>query len=211
MWFNRRVVSSPRDREALEEAVARGSEQLKAGQLEQAQRSFRIALDSDPDNVRVLALLGLSYFRGNQFNEARAIYESLVERAPSEASHRLNLGLVYLKLSEADKAIAALEASRALDPSQGRAVSYLGLAYARGGRYAEAYRAFLLADQNELAIEIEGNLTTAERDSIHAQLGRTPHGSLPAPAEPSTPPSSAAAPAGAPDAQAQLHAQLSNP
>ncbi|MGE3764155.1 MAG: tetratricopeptide repeat protein [Kofleriaceae bacterium] len=164
---------------AFEDAVARGSDALKQGNLSVAQQQFREALDADPENVRVLALLGLTYFRGNQFAEARPIYESLVERAPTDASHRLNLGLVYLKLNESDKAIGSLEASRALDPSQGRAVSYLGLAYARAGRYAEAYRSFLLAGQNELATEIEVNLTAAERDGIHHQLGRTPQGPTP--------------------------------
>lgn len=172
------MVTPARDREAMEQAVATGSEQLKQGRLDLAQVSFREALAQDPENARILALLGLTYFRGQQFNEARPIYEQLVERAPTDASHRLNLGLVYLKVNEHEKAIVALEASRALDPSQGRAVNYLGLAYARAGRYAEAYRSFLIAGQNELAIEIESNLTTAERDGIHSQLGRTPQGPI---------------------------------
>ena len=175
------MVTPVRDREALEQAVVRGSELLKQGLIDQAQRAFRAALEIDPDNARVLALLGLSHFRASEFAEARPIYEQLVERAPTDASHRLNLGLVYLKLSDADKAISALEASRALDPSQGRAVSYLGLAYARAGRYSEAYRAFLIAGQNDLAIEIEANLSSAERERIHGQLGKTPQGPVAAP------------------------------
>lgn len=206
------MVTSARDREAFDEALARGSEQLKAGKLDQAQRSFRAALDTDPGNARVLALLGLAYFRANQFAEARPIYEELVEHAGGDASHRLNLGLVYLKLNESEKAIASLEASRALDPSQGRAVSYLGLAYARAGRYAEAYRAFLVAGQNELASEIEINLTAAERDGIHQQLGRTPHGPLPASAATpeATPPAPAVSQAPTPSA-AREPAPVSTP
>jgi Flp pilus assembly protein TadD len=164
------VASTAFDREAVDEAVTRGSELLKQNKLEEAQQAFRSALVLDEDNQRVLALLGLSYFRGGQFTQARPVYEELVERAPTDASHRLNLGLVYLKLGDSDKAIGALESSRALDPSQGRAISYLGLAYARAGRYAEAYRSFLLAGQNDLATEIEVNLTDVERDSIHSQL-----------------------------------------
>ncbi|HVK82973.1 MAG TPA: tetratricopeptide repeat protein [Kofleriaceae bacterium] len=205
-------MTSARDREAFDEALARGSEQLKAGKLDQAQRSFRAALDTDPGNARVLALLGLAYFRANQFAEARPIYEELVEHAGGDASHRLNLGLVYLKLNESEKAIASLEASRALDPSQGRAVSYLGLAYARAGRYAEAYRAFLVAGQNELASEIEINLTAAERDGIHQQLGRTPHGPLPASAATpeATPPAPAVSQAPTPSA-AREPAPVSTP
>jgi tetratricopeptide (TPR) repeat protein len=172
-------VGHPRDREAFEQAVVRGSELLKQGKVDLAQGAFRDALALEPENPRVLALLGLSHFRANAFTEARAIYEQLVERAPNDASHRLNLGLVYLKLNDAEHAIAALETSRALDPSQGRAVSYLGLAYARAGRYAEAYRAFLIAGQNDLATEIESNLSVVERDRIHSQLGRSPQGPLP--------------------------------
>jgi Flp pilus assembly protein TadD/uncharacterized protein (AIM24 family) len=186
--FNHLVVTPAPGREALDQAIVRGSDLLKQGKLDQAQGAFRSALELEPDNPRVLALLGLSYFRGNQFTDAQPIYETLVEKAPTDASHRLNLGLVYLKLNDAARAIDALEASRALDPSQGRAVSYLGLAYARAGRYAEAYRSFLLAGQNELATEIEVNLTPAERDGIHGQLGRTPSGPLPTVSRTVTPP-----------------------
>jgi Flp pilus assembly protein TadD len=197
------TADSQATKEAIEQAVVRGSELLKAGKLEDAQKAFRAALLLDGDNPRVLALLGLAHFRGNQFEQSRAIYEDLVERSPTDASHRLNLGLVYLKLGDGAKAINSLEASRALDPSQGRAVSYLGLAYARAGRYAEAYRSFLLAGQNELASEIESNLTTSERDAIHSQLqrsgldvkARTSSRELPVVARTATPPETAAAPA----------------
>ncbi len=157
----------------FDDALTRGTAQLKRGELDLAQRSFRIALDQEPENVRALALLGLTYFRGNQFDQARPIYEHLVERAPVDAAHRMNLGLVYLKLNEADRAISALEASRALDPSGTHTVTYLGLAFARAGRYAEAYRSFLFAGQTEFATEIEINLTTGEREAIQAQLART--------------------------------------
>ncbi len=172
------MVTPARDREAIDQAIVRGSELLKQGKLPDAQQAFRTALDLDPENQKVMALLGLTYFRGNELDHARPIYEELVELAPTDASHRLNLGLVYLKLGDAERAIGSLEASRSLDPSQGRAVSYLGLAYARAGRYAEAFRSFLMAGQNELATEIEVNLTQAERDGILAQLGRPPGGPI---------------------------------
>ena len=197
------MVTPARDREAIDQAIVRGSEQLKQGRLDLAQSSFREALALEPDNLKILALLGLTYFRGGQFAEARPIYEQLVQLSPTDASHRLNLGLVYLKIGDGEKAIHALEASRALDPSQGRAVSYLGLAYARGGRYAEAYRSFLLAGQLELASEIEINLTPTERDQIQAQVGKpvtapeaTPRTVTPVPrTTPPTPPPQPAAPA----------------
>ena len=192
MRSNASVALAARDQEVFEQAVTRGSELLKHGKIDDAQGAFLAALAIDRDSARVLALLGLTYFRGNNFAQARPIYEDLVERSPTDASHRLNLGLVYLKLGDSDRAIHSLEASRALDPSQGRAISYLGLAYARAGRYAEAYRSFLIAGQHDLASEIEINLTDAERDGIQAQLrpppGRTPTPAAPAVARTSTPP-----------------------
>ena len=168
-------MATASEREIFERHVTRGSDALKAGKLEDATAQLKAALAIEPSSSRVLALLGLAHFRGGALDMARPIYEDLVERLPTDASHRLNLGLVYLKLGDADRAITSLEASRALDPSQGRAISYLGLAYARAGRFAEAYRSFMLAGQNDLAQEIEQNLTPAERGGINAQLGgRTP-------------------------------------
>ena len=190
------LVAAPADRDAVDQAVSRGSDFLKQGKLDEAQAAFRAALVLDSDNPRVLALLGLAHFRGNQYERARAMYEEPVERMPTDASHRLNLGLVYLKLGDADRAIHSLEASRALDPSAGRAVSYLGLAYARAGRYVEAYRAFLLAGQTELATEIEINLTAAERDGIHTTLARSGLDRKPSPSPIPTPrPSPVSSPA----------------
>ena len=178
------MATTALDREAIDEAIARGSDLLKQGKLDEAAKAFRSALLLDETNARVLALLGLTYFKSGAFPQAQPIYEELVERAPTDASHRLNLGLVYLKLGESDRAIGALESSRALDPSQGRAVSYLGLAYARAGRYVEAYRSFLLAGQNDLATEIEVNLTATERESIQTQLSRAGQEARTAPPRP---------------------------
>jgi Tetratricopeptide repeat len=158
-------------REAFERAMTRGNELLRESNLVEAQRSFLAALQHDPDNVRALALLGLTYFRANQFSDARPIYEELCSRLPGDASHHLNLGLVRLKLGDTDGAIDALEASRRLDPSQGRAVNYLGLAYARAGRYGDAYEAFLIAGQNDLAKEIEPNLSGEEKRAVLLRTG----------------------------------------
>lgn len=165
------MASQGLGRESFERAMVRGNELLRESNLVEAQRSFLAALQHDPDNVRALALLGLTYFRANQFSDARPIYEELCARLPSDASHHLNLGLVRLKLGDTEGAIDALEASRRLDPSQGRAVNYLGLAYARAGRYGDAYEAFLIAGQHDLAKEIEPNLTAEERRAVLARQG----------------------------------------
>ena len=153
----------------FEQHLIAGGELLRQSRLAQAQQELEAALQLVPESAKALALLGLAYFRGGKFDRARPVYERLVKAAPLDGSYQLNLGLVYLKLGEADLAIDALERSRDLDPSQNRAVNYLGLAYARGGRFVEAYRAFLLAGQADLAREIAENLSP----EVRAEIERT--------------------------------------
>lgn len=149
-----------------------GGEFLRQSRLDDAQRELLGALEVMPESAKALALLGLAYFRGGKFAEALPVYRRLVGLMPGDASHQLNLGLVLLKLGDATAAASALEKSRAIDPSAGRAVSYLGLAYARGGRFPEAYQAFLQAGQNDLAREIAENLTEQERLAIEGVVAR---------------------------------------
>lgn len=201
-----------------EQHLIAGGELLRQSRLDDAQKELLAALEFDADGQKALALLGLAYFRAGKFAEALPVYRRLVGLSALDASHQLNLGLVLLKLGDAGAAAAALERSRDIDPSQGRAVSYLGLAYARGGRFAEAYQAFLQAGQRDLAREIADNLTEQERLAIERAQER--RSAAPAPVDAasastrfvSTPPveepaaKPAAAPAVAPEAEAEAEA-----
>lgn len=152
--------------EALDDLVSRGGIFLQEDKVEEARGCFDAALKLAPDDEKVLGLLGLTHFRLEDFDSASGIYEALVKKSPDDASYRLNLGLVHLKLDRADDAIRELDRSRSLDPSQIRTVSYLGLAHARNGDYAEAYEAFLRADQAALATEMEQYLDTEQQTNI---------------------------------------------
>ena len=157
----------------FEQHLVAGSELLRQSRIKDAQHQLLQALELQPTNAKVLALLGLAFFRGGQFADAAPIYKALTHQQPNDASYRLNLGLVHLKLGDAEGAIAELSRCRELDPSQSRAVGYLGLAFARAGRYAEAYQAFLQAGQDDLAQEVVHHLTDQERIAIEASV-RTP-------------------------------------
>ncbi|WP_428261263.1 tetratricopeptide repeat protein [Haliangium sp.] len=147
-----------------------GAELLRRNRNEEARKAFLAALEAKPDDLKALALLGLSCFRMGDFQSALPIYQRLVQADEHDASHWLNLGLVHLKLGDADAAIRELRRSRELDPTQVRAVSYLGLAYARTGAYANAYQAFLQAGDAELAKEMEQYLDEGERARIQAAV-----------------------------------------
>lgn len=161
------------DFDPFEQHLVAGSELLRQSRIKDAQHQLLQALELQPSNAKVLALLGLAFFRGGQFADAAPIYKALTQQTPNDASYRLNLGLVHLKLGDAEGAIAELSKCRELDPSQSRAVGYLGLAFARAGRYAEAYQAFLQAGQEDLATEVVHHLTDQERIAIEKSV-RTP-------------------------------------
>ncbi len=149
--------------------LTRGSEHLRAEKLEDARDELEKASALKPGDGRIMNLLGLTYFRLARYPEAQAIYSELVRKQPQDAGLRLNLGLVHLKRGDVDEAIRELTRARELDPSQVRTMGYLGLAFARKGRYALARDAFYAAGQDELAKEMDTQLTTEL-----SQVGRLP-------------------------------------
>lgn len=160
----------PAEQERLDRLIVDGGELLKQNSVTEARQMFTEALELDPNNIKVLGLLGLICFRMNDFQSALPIYERLVSIRRADASFALNLGLVYLRLGQAAEAIVQLQRCRELDPSQSRAVSYLGLAYARNGQYADAYQAFLQAGEEDLAEEMAQYLTEEQRVELKAAV-----------------------------------------
>ncbi len=150
--------------------VTRGGNLLQEDLVKEAQGCFQSALALEPKNEKILGLLGLTHFRLEDFESASGVYESLVKMNPDDASYHLNLGLVHLKLNRPSEAIEELNLSRKLDPTQIRTVSYLGLAHARNSDYAEAYEAFLRAEQDALATEMEQYLDEGEREAIRERV-----------------------------------------
>jgi uncharacterized protein (AIM24 family) len=146
--------------------LSRGSDLLRAERVEDARDELEKALALRPGDARIMNLLGLVYFRLARFPEAQAIYTDLVNRQPQDPSLRLNLGLVHLKRGDVDDAIRELNRARELDPTQIRTMGYLGLAFARKGHFALARDAFYAAGQDDLATEMEAQLTT-ELSGVH--------------------------------------------
>jgi len=139
--------------------LTRGSELLRAEKLEEARDELEKAIALKPGDGRIMNLLGLTYFRLGHYPEAQAIYVDLVKRQPQDGSLHLNLGLVHLKRGDIDDAIRELTRARELDPSNLRTMGYLGLAFARKGRYALARDSFYAAGQDELAKEMDIQLS----------------------------------------------------
>jgi hypothetical protein len=135
----------------LAERVARASELLRHGRIDQARGEITRAVELAPSDPRARNLRGILEFHDQRFDEALMTYHELVAESPADAALRLNLGLVYLKLNETEVAITELNRVLEMRPGHQRALGYLGLAYARRGDFARARDAFAAAGQPALA------------------------------------------------------------
>jgi len=180
-------VANGTDRTVLDgyqQRMISGGALLRQNRVADAQAEFKVALEQKPDDKKALGLLGLTYFRMNEFRDALPVYEKLVVLSPNDAALRLNLGLVKLKLGDTPGAIIELVASRELDPGQKNTVNYLGLAYARDGQYGLAYQAFIRAGEDALVEEMASHLSIDECKRLREEVEAGMRGEAPPEPEP---------------------------
>lgn len=114
------------------------------GRFEEAQSSFRRALELRPDYLECCLRLGYSYFTLSQYAQARETYSRCVKIDPQDYSAHYFLGIVLMRGENPrlEEAIAHLERAVELAPHSRDARLHLGRAYATAGRDAEALREF---------------------------------------------------------------------
>jgi hypothetical protein len=113
--------------------LARGADQLAAGDAEAARQSLRRAHEMRPRDGKVLGLLGQACYRAGLFDEAVQAYAALVDDAPTEVPPRVNLGLALIKARRHAEAIRHLAIVMDLNPDHKKAMGYLGLAHLESG------------------------------------------------------------------------------
>jgi uncharacterized protein (AIM24 family) len=118
--------------------LARGADQLAAGDAEAARQSLRRAHEMRPRDGKVLGLLGQACYRAGLFDEAVQAYAALVDDAPTEVPPRVNLGLALIKARRHPEAIRHLAIVMDLNPDHKKAMGYLGLAHLESGDPAAA-------------------------------------------------------------------------
>ncbi len=153
--------------------------------IESLQTEIKLA----PDNPTTYQMLGVAYFKQNQYPEAiqalRRAIELNPEVAPDYPYHPYyDLGMVYLKQGKFDDAIICFERAIELDPDQIRAYHSLGNTYIRQGsvqKGAELIRKYQRLKPymnlvSQLEIALQQNPDNPERwhqlGRIHAQYGR---------------------------------------
>ena len=115
---------------------------ITAGRMTAAAAACRDALERDPDNVNMTALLGAILLKAREIKEAELHLRRAIELAPNFAKPHEDLGLLLLETGRPDEAVGILQNATRLDPQAEMAFFYLGRALSVTGKGEEADAAF---------------------------------------------------------------------
>lgn len=101
---------------------------INAGQMEQAEQLCRQVLESEPENINLLGMLGAILLKQDNLGDAENCLKKAIELAPTFAKAHEDLGMLYLSQNQAARASEFFEKAIQLDPTQ--ASAYFGLANA---------------------------------------------------------------------------------
>jgi len=125
-------------RATLNEAI----ELIGAGKRGEAEAICRDAIQRNPNDVNMTALLGATLLKAREMEEAEEFLRRAIKLAPTFAKPHEDLGYLLVEQGRAEEAVPILNTAVRLDPSLERAHLCLGKALALLGRGKEADVAF---------------------------------------------------------------------
>ena len=127
---------------AVRALLNEGTAHLQGERFQDAERSYRLALDMAPDHPEALHHLGLLFYRLNRFDEAITTILCAINHAPSSPLYWFNLGVVAQKAARPDEAIHAYRQAVTLNPRQLDAWINLGNVFRGRGSLPESIDAY---------------------------------------------------------------------
>jgi tetratricopeptide (TPR) repeat protein len=121
-----------------QKVFAAGEAALRAGKLDEAERSFRQVLVINPGVAGAYANLGVIHMRRKQWPQALAALQKAAKLAPDVAGIRLNIGLAYFRQNDFARAIRPFESVVEQSPDSYQARYLLGLCYFFNDRWTDA-------------------------------------------------------------------------
>lgn len=149
-------------RATLSEAI----ELINAGERGKAESICRDAIERNPEDVNMIALLGATLLKSGQMADAEMFLWQTIQLAPSFAKPHEDLGYLLVEQGRPEEALPILRTATRLDPSLERAHLYTGKALALLGKGKEADVAF------EKSFELNPVSKTLAIAAEHQMAGR---------------------------------------
>ncbi len=164
-------MTTPQEKFIREEEFLRlfkkARKELDDGNIRSAVDHLEKAYTLSPNSEGVENLLGILYFRLEDYRKAEDIYLKLTKKNPAVFTLRTNLGLIYFKEKRYVDSLRELDKATRLKPDYSRAHNYLGLVYVELGKYRQAREEFLRAGSRAMARKMENIIAGAmNADSI---------------------------------------------
>jgi tetratricopeptide (TPR) repeat protein len=150
---------------------------INAGQIGQAVKLCRSSLESDPENINVLGILGAILLQKGQLEDAENYLLKTIELEPAFAKPHEDLGVLYLRQDDSARAASFFQKATELDPRLATAFRGLRDANTRSGNRDQAeaaHRRFLELSPEARALaeaeKLQRNGETQEAERICEEL-----------------------------------------
>ncbi|MEM7282303.1 MAG: sulfotransferase, partial [Pseudomonadota bacterium] len=131
------------EKDPSREAIVRGMELRRAGDVQGAAKIFSDVLRKEPSNVNAMRQLAISYWQDEKNNEdAEALLRQATRQADDFFGGWLTLGALLMEMDKYRDAIDAYEKASIITPESAEAWSGLGSAYGRAMYPEKALSAF---------------------------------------------------------------------
>ena len=127
---------------STDDTLRKGTEAIRAGQFEEAEKWFQAAVQASPDNPAARMELGVAQLRRGRPGDAAGNLSRAAELDPQMLGANLFLGIAYGQMHHADEAIAVLRRETELDPRNSQAWMWQGVIELQAGHPEKATEPF---------------------------------------------------------------------
>jgi tetratricopeptide (TPR) repeat protein len=159
---------------SADEDLRKGTEAIRDGKADEAEKWFQAALQAAPDNPDALMEFGVAELRlGKTANGVESLQHA-VAIAPRMQGANLFLGIGYAQMHKVDQCVAALHRELELDPKNAQAELWLGIVELQDGHPEKATepldRAVELAPNDLNILQYRGKAHSAVAYASYARM-----------------------------------------
>ena len=159
---------------SVDDDLSRGTEAIRSGKAEEAEKWFEAALHAAPDNPIALMEYGVAELRLGKAANGVASLQRAIRIAPEMQGANLFLGIGYAQLHKVDECVAALHRELELDPKDAQAEMWLGIVEIQDGHPEKATepldRAAELAPNDLNILQYRGEAHSAVAFASYARM-----------------------------------------